>query len=170
MLLLICCTLVYSSCLVFVTVINLIVVPYGYSNEAGSWFGFVNCLAGVPGSIIAGVYLFGKRSSFNSVTLFVIFGTIISMAVFHLSFISMNETKGFTFEMIIIIINGLFISTLISYSFEYAIELAPTISEEMSSGVIMLLINLFAFIQLTLIGYFYDTYNKKKVVDWIMII
>ena len=142
MLLLGTCTLVCSSAIVLQTIISLITVPYGYTKAEGHLFTLINCLGGVVGSIIAAFILHKHRSVFKYLTLAVIFGSLVSLAAFHIGFTnSLNTFEEFPLEIVSLFVNGLFVSTLAIYSFEYANDLAPDVPEVMSAGLLMLLTN-----------------------------
>ena len=100
----------------------------------------------IPATIISSVVLYGKRDGFNSFTLVNIFISLISLIAFNISFIYLDRDAGFKYELVTLIINGFFMQAIWGYAMEYAVELAPNVPEEMSSGIIGGLVAVFAFV------------------------
>jgi hypothetical protein len=102
-------------------------------------------------------------------SLFVIFGSCVTLLAFHLSVLRMPPKYGFYFESAALIANGFISSTMGNFAFEYAVELAPNIAEAMSSGLLMLLVNSMAFLEICLVSHCYEHFNKENVVSWLMV-
>jgi hypothetical protein len=169
MLFLIGTALVYSQNTVFLTCLSLIVQPYDHSSKDSGILGFVQQIAGAPGCVIASIVLFRHRQAFKHMSLFVIFGSFVSLLAFHLAVVHMSSKYAFFFESVALIVNGLISAAMGNYAFEYAVELAPNIAEAMSSGLLMVLVNSAALLEICLISYCYEHFNKELVVKWIML-
>jgi hypothetical protein len=172
------CALVGSSGLVQNAIITLITTPFGYTQKEGHLFGFVNCLAGAPGGVIAAIFLYKRRERIKQVSLFIIAAAAVALAVFHIGFTNSApfDQEEVPLEMVSLIANGLFISTLGTYAFEYAKELAPDVSEELSAGAIVFFVNVLALAQVSTVGYVYELHDgqfdeswyKKQVISYLM--
>jgi hypothetical protein len=72
--------------------------------------------------------------------------SLVSIFIFHVAFLKLPNNQGFVVELFAILVNGFFISALMSFDLEYAVELAPNVSKPMSSGVLMFCINALSLI------------------------
>jgi hypothetical protein len=136
--------------------------PYDFGTNQSSLLGFFQCLVSVPGCLFASVILYGRRWLFNRFSLLNIGVIFVSTLVFHMSFLNLKVNDGLKVELVAILVNGFFISSFTSYIFEYAIDLAPEVSEAMSCGIITLFINSFTFVEIVIFSAYYDEINLIK--------
>tara|TARA_B110000285_G_C14974091_1_gene538058 strand:- start:178 stop:804 length:627 start_codon:yes stop_codon:yes gene_type:complete len=163
-------SLMISASITFATVVAIILEPYHYTSEDVSLLGFVQQLAGVPGSILAAVVLYHRRSAFKPMTLFAIVGSALTLAAFHAAATQMPVAEGFPVAMMSILLNGFLVAPITSYAFEYAVEVAPETGESMSSGLIMALSNTIALAEILMIQHQASTNpNQQAVVRWAMV-
>jgi len=162
-------SLMISAGITFATVVAIILEPYHYTSENVSLLGFVQQLAGVPGSILAAVVLYHRRSAFKPMTLFAIVGSALTLASFQVAATQMPVAKGFPVAMMSMTLNGFLIAPITSYAFEYAVEVAPETGESMSSGLIMALSNTIALAEILMIQQQASTSpDQQAVVRWAM--
>jgi hypothetical protein len=92
--------------------------------------------------------------------------SLVSLFIFHMAFLNLYNHDGFELDLFAILINGFFVAAYLSYTFEFAVDLAPTVSEPMSSGLLMFCINTTCLIQIYIFSNEYGgkTKNEEKVI------
>jgi hypothetical protein len=123
-------------CLTVLTLLSEMIVPYGYSDEDASTFGFWINLIGILGGVIS-AHVIGKTGHYRYTTIVLVVLTVLGSIAFQISVQSLSVTSGYWFtftSLAFMIFTNMGIN---SYCLEYAVQLAPDIGESLSGGTLI---------------------------------
>ena len=169
MLVMVSSSIVVSLSYSFPTVLEQVLLPYGYTSRDASIFGVLYMLAGILGGVIASLVL-TRDPIFRLSTNVVILGTFITFLFIEMFVGGMTYKEGYWSVLSFIIVNGFINIALYSVCFEYVVYLTPGIGETLSGGCINTLANLLGFLEIIIIQQLIadDKADPKYGIDYAM--
>lgn len=138
-------SLVMSLNWTFLTVLELIMLPYGYKSNNASMFGFSNNIIGMFGGIAASLIL-KKYPIYTKMTVAIIVGSFLTYFGWFFVVTEEPERKGYPLALALVLINGFMTIPVQTYSLEYCCELASQYDEAVSGGLQLGFANTLAFV------------------------
>ena len=158
-----------SYILTMLTMLSEIIVPFGYTDDDASAFGFWITLIGNLGGVTA-AFIIGRTGHYKYTTVGLTILTIIGTIVFQFCVRCISPAHGYWPVFISLIFVCFMNMGVQSYCMEYAVKLAPDIGESLSGGTIIQTFNLFGYVQLRLVEVFTKgVKNKKDILHSVMV-
>ena len=141
-------SLVMSLNWTFLTVLEIIMLPYGYTSNDASYFGFSNNIIGIFGGVTASLIL-RKWPIYHKMTISIIIGSSITYFLWFVIITQERPADGYKYALALMLINGFITIPVQTYSLEYCCELAPEYDEAVSGGFQLAIANVLGFAQIT---------------------
>jgi len=133
----------------FPTLLEQLILPYGFTSEDASVFGMIYNLLGIVGGICVSIYL-SRRRNFGGMQIGIIIGTSITFALIWFLIANCEEKNSYWWVFFAIVINGAVNIGIYSSCFEYAVAITPEYGEALSAGCINCLANTLGFAEIIL--------------------
>jgi cyanate permease len=130
----------------FPTLLEQLILPYGFNSEDASVLGILYNLFGILGGIILSLYL-RKRRNFGTMQIIIIILTCVTFAAIWFLLADYGSSKAYWLIFIAIIINGTINISIYSSCFEYAVSL-NNYGESLNAGCINFLANTLGGLQI----------------------
>ena len=131
----------------FPTLLEQLILPYGFKSEDASVFGMFYNLLGIVGGIFVSIYL-SKRRNFGTVQTVIIILTALTFGLIWFLVATCKEANSYWFVFLAIILNGTINIGIYSSCFEYAVAITPDYGEALSAGCINCLANTLGFAEI----------------------
>ena len=122
--------------LTLTTVLSEIIVPYGYTDNDASVFGFWVNIVGNFGGVLSSAII-AKTGNFKCVTIALILLSVVFSVVFQMCVMYIPAAQGYWPVCLSLYVLFFFNMGIYTYCMEYAIKLAPNIGESISGGTII---------------------------------
>lgn len=154
MALIIAASLLIAVTYMFPTILEQVLIHYGYTSEEVGVYGFLYNVTGIVGGLMISFYL-SKRPSFKTASIALTVLTILTFAILNCGIV-----QGMTHlsTLVLISTNGCVSIAIYSVVYEYAVMITPSIGETISGGFINQLGNGLGFFLIVL----FEQLNKDQ--------
>lgn len=155
----------------FPTLLEQLILPYGFTSEDASVFGMAYNLMGIFGGIAVSIYL-SKRRNFGAVQTCIIIWTAITFGLIWFLVADFKVRNDYWLVFLSIIINGFINIGVYSSCFEYAVAITPEYGEALSAGIINCVANTLGFLEImffqAIVGVKKDTKSELAIMMYIL--